>query len=193
VSRHSMLAWVSGQGFLNTRQNEGHGEGRCVFGEASQAIFQTRGVVCTLTAPAEPHSLDTPKPGMAYLASLTARLVGNGVWAYNDATPLVFNDVGHWVVGIGRTFSTLKGPSRPPLLLSAFICVHLRFRILDSRNRALTRPNIRPTINESGGTPLRHGLACRGHLFPQLPRRVARTRRAMTKEVCRAMTMGSWP
>jgi hypothetical protein len=23
------------------------------------------------------------------------RLVGNGVWAYNDATPLIFNDVGH--------------------------------------------------------------------------------------------------
>jgi hypothetical protein len=50
--------------------------------------------LCTLPAPAKPRSLDTPKLGVCGVVDID-RLVGNGVWAYNDATLLIFNDVGH--------------------------------------------------------------------------------------------------
>jgi hypothetical protein len=54
--------------------------------------------VCTLPAPAKPLLLDAPNPGMAFVRGVADidRLVGNGgVWAYNDAIPVIFDDVDH--------------------------------------------------------------------------------------------------
>jgi hypothetical protein len=54
---------------------------------------------CTLPALAKPLSPDAPKPSTVLVRSVADidRLVGNAVaaCAYNDATPLIFNDADH--------------------------------------------------------------------------------------------------